>query len=82
MLGTPFTRRFGVDAPLIQAGMGEAGPDLAVAVLEAGGLGSLGTIGKSPKQVRRIPPESKRRCMLLPATLMVAARGTPGGGRA
>ncbi|MCC6381174.1 MAG: nitronate monooxygenase [Dehalococcoidia bacterium] len=51
MLTTAFTRRFGVVHPLIQAGMGEAGPEIVLAVCGAGGLGSLGTIGKNPDQV-------------------------------
>lgn len=53
MLTTAFTRRFGVVHPLIQAGMGEAGPDIVLAVCGAGALGSLGTIGKTPDQVAR-----------------------------
>ncbi len=51
MLATPFTTRFGVEHPLIQAGMNAAGPELAAAVSNAGALGTLGTIGKSPNQV-------------------------------
>lgn len=51
MLSTEFTRRFGVQHPLIQAGMAEAGPDIVLAVCGAGALGSLGTIGKTPDQV-------------------------------
>ena len=51
-LSTTFTRRFGVQHPLIQAGMGEATDRLAAAVSNAGGLGSVGTIGKTLDQVR------------------------------
>ncbi len=51
MLETSFTRKFGVRFPIIQAGMNAAGPELAAAVSNAGGLGTLGTIGKSPNQV-------------------------------
>ena len=53
MLSTPLTRLLGIDHPIIQAGMGsEAGPALAAAVSNAGGLGTLGTIGLSPRAVR------------------------------
>jgi nitronate monooxygenase len=53
MLETAFTRRFAVDLPLVQAGMGiEAGAALAAAVSEAGGLGTLGSIGGTPEQLR------------------------------
>lgn len=51
MIRTSFTEVFGVRHPLIQAGMGDANPDLVVAVCEAGALGSLGTIGKPLDQV-------------------------------
>lgn len=53
MLATDLTRRLGIDHPIIQAGMGsEAGPDLAAAVSNAGGLGTIGTIGTAPEMVR------------------------------
>ncbi|MCZ2111872.1 MAG: nitronate monooxygenase [Dehalococcoidia bacterium] len=53
MLVTDLTRRLGIDHPLIQAGMGsEAGPELAAAVSNAGGLGTIGTIGMPPEMVR------------------------------
>src|ERR1700675_1448169 len=46
MLDTEFTRRFGIDHPLVQAGMGhEAGARLASAVSNAGALGTIGSIG-------------------------------------
>jgi nitronate monooxygenase len=51
MITTPFTKTFGVRHPLIQAGMGGAGPDLVVAASDAGALGSLGTVGLGPGQV-------------------------------
>lgn len=42
MLGTRFTERIGCEIPIQQAGMGGvAGPDLAVAVSDAGGLGTV-----------------------------------------
>jgi nitronate monooxygenase len=53
MFATAFTRRFGVDLPLVQAGMGiEAGGALAAAVSNAGALGTLGSIGGTPEQLR------------------------------
>lgn len=48
-LQTEFTRRLGIDHPIIQAPMASAGTvELAVAVSEAGGLGSLGAAMLSP----------------------------------
>jgi nitronate monooxygenase len=53
MLSTDLTRGLGIEHPIIQAGMGgEAGPALAAAVSNAGALGSMGTIGLSPRMVR------------------------------
>ncbi len=53
MLRTVFTERFGVAHPIVQAGMGrEAGAALASAVSNAGGLGTIGTIGGTPEQAR------------------------------
>ncbi len=53
MLATAFTRCFGVELPLVQAGMGiEAGAALAAAVSNAGALGTLGSIGGTPEQLR------------------------------
>lgn len=49
MLTTEFTRRLGIDHPIVQAGMGDAaGWDLVAAVSNAGALGTMGTIGRSP----------------------------------
>jgi nitronate monooxygenase len=64
MLVTRLTRSFGIDHPVIQAGMGaEAGPELAAAVSTAGGLGTIGTIATPPDQVRM----AIRRCRDLTA---------------
>lgn len=49
MLRTAFTEGFGVSHPIVQAGMArEAGATLAAAVSNAGGLGTIGTIGGTP----------------------------------
>jgi nitronate monooxygenase len=49
---TPFTARFGVEHPIVQAGMGsEAGAGLAAAVSNAGALGTIGSIGGTPDQL-------------------------------
>jgi nitronate monooxygenase len=42
--------RLGIEAPIVQAGMGGglAGPELAAAVSEAGGLGTIGMLGFAP----------------------------------
>jgi nitronate monooxygenase len=54
MLVTELTRRFGIDHPIVQAGMGTgAGARLAAAVSNAGALGTVGTITRTPSQVRR-----------------------------
>jgi nitronate monooxygenase len=51
MLSTELTRRLGIDHPIVQAGMGDAaGRDLAAAVSNAGGLGTIGTIGRTAEQ--------------------------------
>ncbi len=44
MLQTPLCRQLGIDYPILCAGMGSgiAGPELAAAVSNAGGLGVLG----------------------------------------
>jgi nitronate monooxygenase len=52
MLTTELTRRFGIEHPIISAGMGGgSGPELAAAVSNAGGLGSLATIAVPPASV-------------------------------
>jgi nitronate monooxygenase len=49
---TAFTDRFGVEHPIVQAGMGhEAGARLAAAVSNAGALGTIGSIGGTPDQL-------------------------------
>lgn len=46
MLETPLTRLFKIKHPIIQAGMNvAAGPELAAAVCNAGGLGVIGGLG-------------------------------------
>lgn len=53
MLSTELTRGLGIDHPIVQAGMGDAaGRDLTAAVSNAGGLGTIGTIGREVGQVR------------------------------
>ncbi|MBA4179519.1 MAG: hypothetical protein C0506_02925 [Anaerolinea sp.] len=78
MLVTRLTRSFGIDHPIIQAGMGaEAGPELAAAVSTAGGLGTIGTIATPPEDVRM----AIRRCRDLTAmpfaVNMVTFEGAP-----
>jgi NAD(P)H-dependent flavin oxidoreductase YrpB (nitropropane dioxygenase family) len=53
MLSTELTKRLGIEHPIVQAGMGDAaGRDLAAAVSSAGGLGTIGTIGRSVEQTQ------------------------------
>ncbi|MEO8291068.1 MAG: nitronate monooxygenase [Gaiellaceae bacterium] len=52
-LRTPLCDSLGIEVPLLCAGMGSlAGPELAAAVSEAGGLGVLGISGASAETVR------------------------------
>jgi nitronate monooxygenase len=53
MLTTNFTRSFGVQHPIIQAGMAsDCGWRMASAVSNAGGLGTIGSIGRNPQGLR------------------------------
>jgi len=53
-LQTPLTKLFGIKHPVLLAGMaGAAGPELAAAVTNAGGLGNIGGIGFTPDGLRR-----------------------------
>jgi len=53
-LSTPLTELFGIKHPVMLAGMaGAAGPELAAAVTNAGGLGSIGGIGFAPDTLRK-----------------------------
>ncbi|MCK9518501.1 MAG: nitronate monooxygenase [Dehalococcoidia bacterium] len=59
MLSTTFTQRFGLDHPIIQAGMGnDCGAELAAAVSNAGALGTIGSIGRTPDNLH----DEIRRC--------------------
>jgi len=52
-LQTPITKMFGIKHPIMLAGMNvAAGPDLAAAVTNAGGLGVIGGVGYTPQQLR------------------------------
>lgn len=47
---TPLTKLFGIERPILLAGMNvAAGPELAAAVTNAGGLGVIGGVGYTPK---------------------------------
>merc|ERR1719235_2568625 len=53
-LSTPLTKLFGIKHPVMLAGMaGAAGPELAAAVTNAGGLGSIGGVGFTPDGLKR-----------------------------
>eukprot|EP01113_Clastostelium_recurvatum_P001424 TRINITY_DN10580_c0_g1_i4.p1 TRINITY_DN10580_c0_g1~~TRINITY_DN10580_c0_g1_i4.p1 ORF type:complete len:364 (-),score=112.34 TRINITY_DN10580_c0_g1_i4:151-1191(-) len=50
VLSTPLTRLFGIKHPILLAGMNvAAGPELAAAVSDAGGMGVIGGVGYTPK---------------------------------
>ncbi|KAF9454358.1 2-nitropropane dioxygenase [Macrolepiota fuliginosa MF-IS2] len=51
---TPITKLFGIKHPVLLAGMNvAAGPELAAAVTNAGGLGVIGGVGYTPKILRQ-----------------------------
>jgi NAD(P)H-dependent flavin oxidoreductase YrpB (nitropropane dioxygenase family) len=53
-VSTPITQMFGIQHPVLLAGMNvAAGPELAAAVTNAGGLGVIGGVGYTPKFLRR-----------------------------
>jgi len=53
-ISTPLTKLFGIKHPVLLAGMaGAAGPELAAAVTNAGGLGNIGGVGFTPDALRK-----------------------------
>ncbi|GMK54591.1 hypothetical protein CspeluHIS016_0111770 [Cutaneotrichosporon spelunceum] len=57
---TPITELFGIQHPVLLAGMNvAAGPKLAAAVSNAGGLGVIGGVGYTPKHLRGVIKEIK-----------------------
>ncbi|KAF7308972.1 NMO domain-containing protein [Mycena kentingensis (nom. inval.)] len=53
VISTPITELFGIKHPVLLAGMNvAAGPELAAAVSNAGGLGVIGGLGYTPKLLR------------------------------
>lgn len=53
-LNTPMTELFGIKHPIMLAGMaGAAGPELAAAVTNAGGLGNIGGVGFTPEALKK-----------------------------
>lgn len=52
-INTAITKMFGIKHPILLAGMNvAAGPDLAAAVTNAGGLGVIGGVGYTPQMLR------------------------------
>ncbi|CAD6938368.1 unnamed protein product [Tilletia laevis] len=59
-ISTPITKLFKIQHPIILAGMNvAAGPALAAAVTNAGGLGVIGGVGYTPKMLRRVIADLK-----------------------
>ncbi|KAK4046727.1 hypothetical protein OIO90_006458 [Microbotryomycetes sp. JL221] len=57
---TPLTELFGIKHPIILAGMNvAAGPELAAAVTNAGGLGVVGGVGYTPQYLSKVIKELK-----------------------
>jgi len=53
-LSTPITKMFGIKYPILLAGMNvAAGPQLAAAVTNAGGLGVIGGVGYTPEMLKK-----------------------------
>jgi len=60
MISTPITKMFGIQHPILLAGMGNvSGAELAAAVTNAGGLGVVGGFGWTPKMLREHLKELK-----------------------
>ncbi|KIR96370.1 2-nitropropane dioxygenase [Cryptococcus deuterogattii 2001/935-1] len=60
VISTPITKLFGIKHPILLAGMNvAAGPELAAAVSNAGGLGVIGGLGYTPKHLRGVIKELK-----------------------
>ncbi|KAJ1560068.1 hypothetical protein HK405_008349 [Cladochytrium tenue] len=58
---TPLTKLFGIKHPVLLAGMNvAAGPELAAAVTNAGGLGVIGGVGYTPEVLREQIAEIKK----------------------
>jgi len=54
VISTPITKLFGIKHPILLAGMNvAAGPELAAAVTNAGGLGVIGGVGYTPNVLRQ-----------------------------
>jgi nitronate monooxygenase len=61
-LGGRLTEAIGIEAPVLQSGMGGvAGPELAAAVSNAGGLGTVAALNLAPDAVRRAIVEMRER---------------------
>jgi enoyl-[acyl-carrier protein] reductase II len=77
------TQLCGVEYPIFQAGMGgQAGPELAAAVSEAGGLGHLGGIRLEAAQLRAWIRETRDRTAKPFGVNLVPTGGGPDGFRA
>ncbi|UOH85072.1 hypothetical protein LQV05_001889 [Cryptococcus neoformans] len=60
VISTPITELFGIKHPILLAGMNvAAGPELAAAVSNAGGLGVIGGLGYTPKHLRGVIKDLK-----------------------
>jgi NAD(P)H-dependent flavin oxidoreductase YrpB (nitropropane dioxygenase family) len=85
-LRTPICDLFGIDIPILLAGMGQAAtPALAAAVSNAGGLGVLGATACSPMRLRRWIQETRELTdkpfgvdTILPASVRRAAGSKSG----
>ena len=80
---TPLCKRLGIDLPIISAGMGPiAGPKLAAAVSNAGGLGVMGCTTMAPEDVRRYIRECRKLTdRPFGVDLILPARVDQGGAR-
>jgi nitronate monooxygenase len=82
-LRTPLTRRLGIDVPVVQAPIGSAtSPELAAAVSNAGGLGTLAVTWRDPAEIPTLVDATRQRTDgPVGANVVVdpEAKGTPTG---
>jgi NAD(P)H-dependent flavin oxidoreductase YrpB (nitropropane dioxygenase family) len=80
VISTPITELFGIKHPIFLAGMNvAAGPELAAAVSNAGGMGVIGGVGYTPKilrqQIRAVKADLKDKSLPFGVDLLIPQVG-------
>ncbi|KAF8194458.1 2-nitropropane dioxygenase [Mycena galopus ATCC 62051] len=80
VISTPITQLFGIKHPIFLAGMNvAAGPELAAAVSNAGGMGVIGGVGYTPKilrqQIRAVKADLKDKSLPFGVDLLIPQVG-------